>query len=66
MSDGLRTHETAHLAYPIGADLDISLAALLGVIYPPGKTKKDTAQNASDALSAYFNSRCSMKNRSRR
>lgn len=66
MPDQLRTHEVAHRAYPVGSNLDVSLAALLGVIYPAGKTRKETEQNASAALSAYFSSDCSMKNRSRR
>ena len=62
----LQMHEATHLAYQVGDNLEVSLAALLGVKYHVGKTKKDTGKNAGDALSSYFNSGCYMTNRNRR
>jgi hypothetical protein len=66
MSVSLKLHEVTHLAYPVGSDLDISLAALLEVRYSPGADLDATATNASKALGRYFESGCNMKNRNRR
>jgi RHS repeat-associated protein len=45
-------HETAHLAYPKGPQLDISLAGRLSIPYTGG------ASGGSQALSNYFNNHC--------
>jgi hypothetical protein len=45
-------HETSHLAYPKGPQLDVSLAGLLGIPYAGG------ARGASNALSNFFNNHC--------
>lgn len=58
MGDDVRTHETAHLAWPRGRDLDISLAAKLKVPYEKTKDAKQNGENASNALSEFFRNDC--------
>ncbi len=66
MSPKLKLHEVSHLAYPVGPDLDVSLADLLGVKYHMGLNAEQTGRNASHALSTYFNSDCFTRNITRR
>ena len=51
LSPNLRLHEVSHLAYPVGSDLDISLARKLGLQVNKG-------QSASSAISNYFKNDC--------
>lgn len=58
MAISVRLHELAHLSFPYGRNLDISLANKLRVKYKKGKNGKETGANATKALSTYFNGGC--------
>lgn len=51
LSPNLRLHEVSHLAYPVGSNLDTSLASKLGLQVNKGQT-------ASNAISNYFKNDC--------